>query len=512
MAKSIELFEALDNSTNLPTLPGIARELLEISEWEDVDLSAVADIVSKDVSLTAKILRVVNSAFYGLSREVSTISQALVILGLRATRSLTLSFSVLSACPTQQTPRFDYAAFWTRSLNTATCAHALAGVLGFQTEEEAFLAGLLQDIGVLVLAHCVPDAYAPVLADTPDALAPSRTTERKHLGHDHVQVARFLFDKWNFPASLIIPITNHHSPDAPQDADHTAHVAIGIQYLSGKLGEWLYSQQADVQALEKLEAFASTRLAISPQELRGLLQDVDRRAEEYSALFDVHAVRPDTYTGLLQKANLVLGEITTEQESLVNELQRTKEEALKLSEQLRIANNRLLEEARTDPLTGLANRRMFRDFLNREIERAVRHGGQIALLFVDLDDFKSVNDTHGHLRGDALLRHVAAILSRQTRNSDILARYGGEEFVIALVEVTSKGAMTAAERVRSAVESTPLPKDADSVELQTTVSVGVVTWDKERGRMSPEALLAEADRAMYEAKRAGKNCVYSKPL
>ena len=120
------VIELLESSTDLPTMPAVAQQLLAISEWEDVELKDVADLIVKDVALTAKILRLVNSSYYGFPGEVQTMTQALTILGIRATRSLTLSFSLLELMPDKDSEQFDYEAFWTRSLNTATAARQLA--------------------------------------------------------------------------------------------------------------------------------------------------------------------------------------------------------------------------------------------------------------------------------------------------------------------------------------------------------------------------------------------------
>ena len=167
--------------------------------------------------------------------------------------------------------------------------------------------------------------------------------------------------------------------------------------------------------------------------------------------------------------------------------------------------------AHTDGLTGLLNRRSFDQALAREWKRAVRHGSQISLLFLDLDHFKRFNDRYGHQAGDDCLRAVAEAVSDAVRATDRVARYGGEEISVILPSTSAAGAVEVAEKVRSVVEALRLshegnPEGADWV----TVSVGVATAVARRGETvegMPESLLEAADSAMYRAKNEGRNRV-----
>ena len=507
MIEGLNVKKIMTESSHLPTMPAVAKELLSISEWENVDLDKVATIISRDVSLSSKILSVVNSPYYGFPRQISTISQALVVLGLRATRSLTLSFSLLKMSPRQRTSQFDYAGFWTRSLNTAVAARELALFTGHGNEEEAFLAGLLQDIGVMVIARSAPEEYGPVLENSRDRLAPPIEMEKATLGVSHVEVAKHLFDKWNLPPSLCTPVLYHHAPEAAEKADEHTMLSIRIQSFAGHVGEWLYSFDSDNASLKELRDLASEFFDISPRELEALMYRVDSRIEEMSDLFDLSASRPNTYANLLEEANLTLSDIVSEQEHLLRELETAKMEAQKLTEQLRIANSRLLDETRRDVLTDLANRRWFEEFFQSELERSRRYEHPLALLFIDVDEFKLINDEYGHLEGDFALKQVATILQGQVRASDIVARYGGEEFVVVLIETDDFNARLIAERIRRSIEETAIPLCDGKNPVTLTVSIGIAAWNPPDKSASIDVCMEKADRAMYKAKRAGKNCV-----
>jgi diguanylate cyclase (GGDEF)-like protein len=170
---------------------------------------------------------------------------------------------------------------------------------------------------------------------------------------------------------------------------------------------------------------------------------------------------------------------------------------------------RLKQLGMTDSLTGLANRRYFDERLREELMRAVRYHGPVACLFIDVDGFKRINDSYGHQTGDRALAAVAACVRQQVRLGDTVARYGGEEFA-ALLQGDHADALTVAERVRLAVENLDV-RDEHGERIALTVSIGVaarVVGGTPAEAMSlGHAMLEEADRAMYQAKRNGRNRV-----
>ena len=155
-----------------------------------------------------------------------------------------------------------------------------------------------------------------------------------------------------------------------------------------------------------------------------------------------------------------------------------------------------------DSLTGLFNRRYFDSRLVQEMQRALRDGTPCSLMMVDIDHFKKVNDQHGHQAGDQTLAHVARIMEETLRASDVTARFGGEEFTIILPNTTGESAQMTGERIRRAVERSPLKlKDP----IKVTISLGISTYVPP-AYITPEQLIRQADTAMYRAKQAGRNC------
>ncbi|MCY4373402.1 MAG: GGDEF domain-containing protein [Spirochaetaceae bacterium] len=171
-----------------------------------------------------------------------------------------------------------------------------------------------------------------------------------------------------------------------------------------------------------------------------------------------------------------------------------------------LAEARLL--ARLDPLTRAWNRRAIVELLERELERARRERGRVAVLFIDLDRFKRINDRHGHAAGDAVLCEAAARMRAVVRPYDAVGRYGGDEFVVIIAGTgAGRGAARAAAAVASGLRERPVATPAGEVRVTASIGVAVAS----AGARDPDRLIADADRAMYAAKRAGGDAVCDDP-
>ncbi len=168
---------------------------------------------------------------------------------------------------------------------------------------------------------------------------------------------------------------------------------------------------------------------------------------------------------------------------------------------------RLAEQVGSDALTGCLNRRSFEARLRSDLRQARRRGSTVAIAAVDLDRFKEINDTRGHLVGDVVLQQLATIMKSTARDTDAVARYGGDEFIVILPDTGWQGALTFADRLRRRVDETTFGPP-NSTQIEVTISVGVALG---RGAeaISTEVLLQEADAALYRAKTAGRNRVFS---
>jgi diguanylate cyclase (GGDEF)-like protein len=181
---------------------------------------------------------------------------------------------------------------------------------------------------------------------------------------------------------------------------------------------------------------------------------------------------------------------------------------IELQAKLLEARDALAHEATHDPLTGALNRRAFGDALSRSISQERRHHDGLALGILDIDEFKKVNDVHGHQVGDAVLCGLVRLLTGSLRGHDVLSRHGGDEFVVLATHVGEADARLLYERLRAAVADNPIPSEAG--DLSITVSVGVSLWSEGE---TEDQLLEAADAALYRAKGAGRNrvCLAGEP-
>jgi len=159
--------------------------------------------------------------------------------------------------------------------------------------------------------------------------------------------------------------------------------------------------------------------------------------------------------------------------------------------------------ASTDTLTLLYNRRHFEQVIKREIDRRNRYKLALSVVMIDIDHFKSINDTYGHEAGDKALRRVASVITESARTADIIARFGGEEFVAVLPQTEPESAVVFAERTRAALEKEEFVIDGNQINL--TMSLGVAGITAKGGLTDPETMMKEADRALYDAKNGGRN-------
>lgn len=177
----------------------------------------------------------------------------------------------------------------------------------------------------------------------------------------------------------------------------------------------------------------------------------------------------------------------------------------RMASELQTINEKLRRFAFRDGLTDLFNHRYFQEALDKELARAARYQHPLALILFDVDRFKQVNDTHGHLHGDTVLKVIARRVLEGARDTDMVSRYGGEEFGILLPQTDAHGAVVKAEACRAAVEATEVPVEEDTV-IRVTISMGIAAYDPQHP-VSKSTLISAADGALYRSKCAGRNRV-----
>ncbi|OQX10261.1 MAG: GGDEF domain-containing protein [Desulfobulbaceae bacterium A2] len=499
-----ELLDKILASGDLPTLPTVASKLLALTGQEDNALAEIATLISQDVSLTVKILKVSNSSFYSFPKQISSIHQAVSVLGINAVRSLVLSFSFLSIKGSKHKGLFNLEKFWQRSLANAMSAKLILEEVHGADAEEAFVAGLLQNLGELIFVRTIPKEYEKVLVEVQQDGDSLLATEERILGLNHATVGAKVADAWKLPALFGQTILLHHQPEAFNENNKALAQTIKAVFLADLLTSILYTDKAEHYHREFRQE-AKKLLGLSPTAVNKILQRVHLEVDRAGEYFGLKMEPTKSVQEILQEANLRLSLLNMSYEEMNRELVRSKIQLEKLTRELEQKNKMLENMAHIDGLTEIHNHRYFQNFLDQEIKRAVRSSRPISLLLADIDNFKVFNDTYGHQTGDFVLKEFCRLTGSLIREYDLLARYGGEEFIFVLPETDLNQAVAAAEKLRQAVAEHPF-EDGER-NYQVTVSIGVASAIPETNEFKKNAFIDQADTALYEAKKKGRNRV-----
>lgn len=261
------LASVLDHAQKLPSLPSLVLEILESFDNERMNVATLANKIANDQALVARVMRVANSAFFGLSGQVGTIFEAISVLGFNNLRGLVTAAAIINATP-RNLGQFDLVAFWHHGICTAACAKALAKRLGLNAEI-AFTAGVLHDIGKLIIAM-----EHPAAAQSADEGSDERSleAERNLVGYDHAALGGELAQRWKFPQAICEAIRLHHSP---QDASARG-VLADVVYVANLFAHALDQGAIREQKFATLSAAAYTRLLLDSAELPALAQSAQK--------------------------------------------------------------------------------------------------------------------------------------------------------------------------------------------------------------------------------------------
>jgi diguanylate cyclase (GGDEF)-like protein len=488
-----EIEAHLRMSVNFPSPPGVATHIIELAQDPDIEMGKVAKALSMDSALSTKILRIANSPLYAQRRKSENLRQALVVLGLNATLTLALSFSLVKSLRGGKSNGLNYDLYWRRALLAATAARALGDAMHQSLAEEIFLAALLQDVGMLALDKAVPDLYSQgeQLQRNHSALAEH---EKKRLQVDHAFVGGWLMEGWHLPERLHRAIRQSHQLELSFNAD-PGQVFDRCVALSGPVAD-LFLLEPDQRPFAETALCAERSLGLDKMAFGQVLGTIGAMIPETEAIFEADLLAKQHPELILEQARdvLMLRSLHTLREinTLRVAVEDTSSRALELE-----------EVTRRDELTGVYNRAYLDQFLGREFDNSTRHKWPLSIAFADLDNFKSINDNFGHQAGDRVLQATARILRGNTRETDLIARYGGEEFVVVLPATDAETARSICERIVMAFRSTGHVIGSDHATV--TISIGCATHGAETQFKDVADFVKAADQALYTAKLRGRN-------
>jgi HD-like signal output (HDOD) protein len=301
-----QLMEQIRQCPTLPSLPRVAVEIIKLTEDADAAIPALARIVSQDPALVAKVLRTVNSSFYGLSHTISSVEHALVVLGLDGVKTLVLSFSLVAGLKAVTPKGFDHLTYWRRSVYAAVAAKILADEFKQVVAEEAFLAALLMDIGMLALDQVLGAKYAPIVtrAGSHSALC---ALEMGSIGVTHADVVRMLAETWKLPPTLAVPMANHHQPTKVEDPG--LKDLTDVVWLAGRCADVFVDPQPE-WSLCDIRRVCVDRYGIDELRCDSILCKIGMRQSQLAPLFEIPVDPGQSYEAIVERASKRLVDAT----------------------------------------------------------------------------------------------------------------------------------------------------------------------------------------------------------
>lgn len=477
----------LQVAVSFPSPPAIALQIIDLANDPQISAGKVANLIAKDPGLATKVLRVANSPMYSKRRKSDNLRQALVTLGLNATVSLALGFSLVSNYQRAKDSGLDYPRFWRRSIFCAAAARQWAARLPDANAEDAFLAALLQDIAILAIDRVQRGFYVDLHAQATHQELIEYEVSR--IGADHAALGAWLLRHWKLPESLCTTVEASHGGEHGSLTPTAECIRVANRCADALLD----TESADIQALAEV---ASSTLKLEPTIALETITALVSEISEVERLFDTSILDADFTSAILDQARELLSVRSAQSDRDVAILTERTEDLKHRMQELEVKHQR-------DGLTGVFTRAFIDDLLLQEFASAQTGGWPLSVVFADLDAFKKVNDTYGHAAGDAVLAGAAKSILAVLRDSDYVGRYGGEEFLIVLPGVSAESAGIVCERLLAGLRRTRHSHAAGQIHV--TISLGLATHSEETPFPNAKALTEAADRSLYSAKRGGRD-------
>ncbi|MCH8151240.1 MAG: HDOD domain-containing protein [Planctomycetes bacterium] len=483
-----------------PTNSAVAAQVLRLGDDPNSSAAQLADVIRTDPALTSRLLETANAARFALREPVATIGRAVSVLGLRRTRMVALGFQVaahpdeLGGCP------FDLKTFWRRSLLRACLAQEIAAEVVPTLADEAYVIGLLQDCGIVHLVQSLGASYAALYATANLSPAAFYKRETQRFAHNHVEAIDAMAEQWSLPQVLADPLGRHHCPVTIGPESSELETLSAVSYFVGSLP--LGHEEMLALSDPALRDYAAANLALAEPALQDCLGRADHACREMAPSPAEHLPENLDRRDLVEQANCHLSRATSEAARHIEAVEAECDLIRGQQMDLKSALGQYRELAARDPLTHLLNRGALAEAAMACIRKCRDKNTPQCVFFLDIDDFKVINDDFGHHMGDEVLRVLAGVVSDTVVNGGCAGRYGGEEFIVVLPALDEQESRRRAEGLVDRVRRTSFPDLFSNHSV--TCSLGAV-WGRPKPGMSAQELFTAADELMYQAKLGGKD-------
>ncbi|MBX3365540.1 MAG: HDOD domain-containing protein [Phycisphaeraceae bacterium] len=488
------LLETILKCPNLPSLPAVAARVVEMTAQEDVSLDELAKCIQNDQGLAVKILKTVNSSFYGLRTRCATIQRAMVMLGLGPVKGLALGFSLVQAIG-QDGEDFDYVSYWRRALLTAAAAKLIADAVDLHDiSNEAFLGGLFQDIGMLAMHRALGPEYQAVIQQAQGDHRRLVKYELAAFELQHPDIGAMLCARWKLPDELLLPVKYHERPTAspPKCTEIVRVVTLG-NFIHDVL-----STSEPANPLRRAYAKGAEWFRLTPETVDGIVRNVSAAIGELSRLFSLDTGEHPDAERILAEAESQIGRIAA-QDSPEGEF-------------IRNVDRLTICASETDSLTGVFNRTGFDSVMRSAFVLGKSRCEPVSVVLLALDDFAEICRVGPDEIDGEIALGVTSLLKRHFDPvGGVVGRLGPDLFGVVATGKPRAQVTELAERFRKDLDchSQQWVVPDYPGKLRVTASVGVSGNDQWNpgGFVAPEQLQAASLRAAQAAKVSGGNTV-----
>lgn len=483
-----ELMADILSCPTLPSLPAVAVKVLELTSDPDIKIDELAKQIQNDQALATKILRTVNSSFYGLRRRCASIEKALVYLGLGPVKSLVLGFSLVSSVEDENDQRFGYIEYWQRGLHTAIASKLIADHLELSDiADEAFLAGLCQDIGMIAMYRVLNSEYIELIEKTDGDHSKLAKYELEQYEIQHSAVGAALAEVWRLPDEITMPVKYHDRPTAcPTEHSKTARcIALG------NLVHRVLRSDSPTEVLREAYQRADTWLGINQTDLDEIILKAGDSIREIASLFDLDIGSLPTAEQVLAKADRQLIELSKDQSI---ESYGTKE-----------LSNLLVGDDNVDPVTGIYTRIGFNHAVRAAFLPAANAEIDLSIVQIVLTGTDDLISTFGVAEHDEVVLGTTVLLHKHFEPmGGVVCRLADSIFGVVLPRVDRRTAAGTADECCKEFERALrgwIPNVEQASEL-IRVSIGVASLESDTREMfkTPDLLVAAAGRAVQAAR------------
>ena len=479
---------------NLPTMPAVAVRVLELTSSRDASVREIASVIENDPALASKVLRTVNSSFFGLSRRCGSIQQALVFLGLHSLKALVLGFTLLRSSTTngEEEVGFDFLSYWRRSIYSAAAAREIAQRHRRCDPDEAFLTALVRDIGMIALWRAFGDRYLQVIDLSKGDHDKLCAIEQRTLDTDHAEISAELTARWRFPIAFAQAIRFHHRIDEVGGEVQPLARTIGLAATVAAV----LAPKCSPEVLDRFYANAREWFGIQKSEAEVLLSDIVKLARDLSETFDLETGEAPDVDAILAAA------------------ERIREEQQLTEPGIPMAAGDSVEKELLE-LETIPESHVFSEDLARQFTVArVASQGRVGIMLIGVDRARALQQAYGMHGVEAALRHTLRRMQMVLPRNASVYRFVGAELAVMIPSVDPDELSRIAEFIRrAACESSVEFAGANGGSFPISVSIGVNLYDRDPASVSrsgvgtPDQLVSGAMFALAMGRRGSDRVV-----